>query len=491
MYQTSGSPGRTGPELRALVRETAERGALPGRGARIEGIDFDHPAIGVRDIAIVVAAIRGDAELLRVPAAVDIFGRIGRDRGPELTPGAGDTVAAQRGQFLGRAPRIVHGRDTAEVTREILLAGQIGAPRRVTVGAVVDRAARARSIRRKLRDHVCRTRRRSRKLHLGQGVNAPVEARALLVVPVHQPAATMMAAPEAGAAVLAAAVLLAHDFDHADAVQVELALHFLGYGAHPIDDGLTRGMQEGRCDRLVVEAQQSALGLVLLVAPIAAQAEEIHAVVVVARAQGIGRRIVHAGIGVVGNMSRDRIAERVQHVVAVTARKNHGVLDALGHRVEIQLERAMRISVSDRRCRSHSRSASLVAVPPSTASAVAPAAAAQHVTARDARGQRRFQKSDCSKGWYRCRRARETCWLPCWLFVQVRESSERVLQNERQPRGRTPVDFGHAPTHCPPRLHSCVCSPASVMPHRRRRWRRRTAWWSRRRRMPRASASRC
>ena len=63
MYKTSGSPAFTG-RARALVREASQRRALPRRGSRRERIDLDHPAEGVGDVAIVVAAVGGRAELL-------------------------------------------------------------------------------------------------------------------------------------------------------------------------------------------------------------------------------------------------------------------------------------------------------------------------------------------------------------------------------------------------------------------------------------------
>jgi hypothetical protein len=171
-------------------------------------------------------------------------------------------------------------------------------------------------------------------------VDAAIEARALLVVPIDA-AAGFVAAAETGAPVLAAATLLAHDLDDAHTVHVELALYLFGDGARIVDDARAGGMQVRRRDGLVVHAQQSARRDVRAVAPVGAHAEEIHSVMVVAGPVHEGRGIVRAVVGEGRDMRGDGIAESVKNVVAVAARQRHGILEVLGHRVEVQLERAM------------------------------------------------------------------------------------------------------------------------------------------------------
>ena len=66
----------------------------------------------------------------------------------------------------------------------------------------------------------------------------------------------------------------------------------------------------------------------------------------VAGAIHVGRRIVGAVVGVVGDVTRDRIAERVEHVVAVPLRQRDRIFEVLGDRIEIQLERTIGIAVA-------------------------------------------------------------------------------------------------------------------------------------------------
>ena len=95
------------PELRAFMREAAQRGALLRRGVRVEWIDLQHPSVGVDDVAIVIAAVVRDAELLGIPAAVVVVRGVGCHRCPQLATIARDAVARERSQFLRGALRIV------------------------------------------------------------------------------------------------------------------------------------------------------------------------------------------------------------------------------------------------------------------------------------------------------------------------------------------------------------------------------------------------
>ncbi|MNV36668.1 hypothetical protein D3C71_1281560 [compost metagenome] len=298
------------------MAETAEGGALLRRARRVERIDLDHPAVGVVAVAVVVGG-RG-AEDFGVPAAVLAVGGVGRDGGPEFAAGAGHAVAAEAREFLRRALAVVGSLDAAEVAGPVLFAGEVRAPRRGAVGAVVERAAGLAAVGRVLGLQVVGLGGRARELHVGERVDAAVEARILLVAP-------------------AAAGLV--DLDHAHAVQVELALHFIGDGAHTAHDGLAVRVQEQGRDGFVVHHQQAARGVGRVPLVRGVDAEEGHAVVVVAGAAVIGGRIIRAVVLVRGHAGGDRVAQAVEHAGGVAGGHGHDVVEALGHGVEAQLQR--------------------------------------------------------------------------------------------------------------------------------------------------------
>ena len=100
MYQTSGSPACTGPSSAPSCAKRPSAVRLRGVELGSNGsISTTQPKV-FDAVAIVVAAVRGRAELLGIPAAIEIVGRVRRDGGPQLAAGACDAVAGERGQFL-------------------------------------------------------------------------------------------------------------------------------------------------------------------------------------------------------------------------------------------------------------------------------------------------------------------------------------------------------------------------------------------------------
>ena len=319
---------RTQP--RAFVREATERGALDGRRIHVERVDLHHPAVGVGDVAIVIAAVRGGAKFHGVPAAVEIVRGVGCDRRPQLAAVAPDAVTAERGQFPGGAVRVVDRIEAAEVAGPVFLAGQVRTPRGLAVRAVVDSAARLRAVGRVLGDHVRRLGGRTGKLHLRHGVDAAVETRTLLVTP---RTAVMETALAPG------------NFDDADAMRKEFTQHLVGVGAHAGGDARASRMQIGRRDGLVVHDQQGAVGRMRVMAAMFAQAEVGHSVVMVAGALGEAARAVGAVVGVRRHTERDRVSERVEHVVAVARRQSHDVIAIFRDRREVELQAAVMVAV--------------------------------------------------------------------------------------------------------------------------------------------------
>ncbi len=235
-------------------------------------------------------------------------------------PVAVDAVAREGGDLLGAAVRVVGRGDAAEVAGPVLFAGQVGAPGRGAVGAVVERAAGLAAVGRVLGLQVVGLRGRAREGHFGQRVDAAVEVRVLLVAP--------------GARALV-------DFDHADAVQEELALHFVGDGAHRgvagADDGLAGRMQEQRRDGFVVHHEQAARGVRRVPLVRRVDAEEGHAVMVVAGALVVGGGRIGAVVGIGGHAGGDRVAEAVQHGGGIAGRHADHVVQALGDGREAEL----------------------------------------------------------------------------------------------------------------------------------------------------------
>ena len=98
-----------------LVLETAQGGALDRGGLRVERIDFHHPTVTIQFVGV-----QGHVEAWIVGVPVDLFA------------GGHDPIALLRGiEFL-------FGMAAAEAVGEVLFAGQVGAPRRLAVGAVLE-----------------------------------------------------------------------------------------------------------------------------------------------------------------------------------------------------------------------------------------------------------------------------------------------------------------------------------------------------------------
>ena len=115
--------------LRAFMPEAAERRVLDRRGGGIHGIDLDHP---VEAIALVGFLVDVEALVELAPAV----------------PVAGDAVALvalllRAAEALGEALAVGGLLVGPEVAVAVLLARQVGAPRRLAAGAIVERAERA------------------------------------------------------------------------------------------------------------------------------------------------------------------------------------------------------------------------------------------------------------------------------------------------------------------------------------------------------------
>ena len=147
-------PVRGGDDLGVLMLEAAERGALLRHGVRVERVDLD-------DIA-------GPVRLVRVFRDVEAL--VGH--GPGITPVLQADAVALHG--IGHGIVGVRG---GEVAVEVLLAGEIGAPGRPAVAAIVPGAERrgSRGIGRRLQQVVAA--RGARDLHRRVGGDAPVEGR--------------------------------------------------------------------------------------------------------------------------------------------------------------------------------------------------------------------------------------------------------------------------------------------------------------------------
>ena len=143
-----------GDDLGVLMLEAAERGALLRHGLRVERVDLDDIARPVRLVRV----------LRDVEALVD--------RRPGIAPVLqADAVA------LHRVRHGIAGVRGGEIAVEIFLAGQIGAPGRPAVAAIVPGAERGRAggVGRRLEQVVAA--RRAGDLHRRVGGDAPVEGR--------------------------------------------------------------------------------------------------------------------------------------------------------------------------------------------------------------------------------------------------------------------------------------------------------------------------
>jgi len=203
-----------------------------------------------------------------------------------------------------------------EVAVPVLLARDEAAPGRLAGTAVVERAACQLAVRAVAGDGVLAAAQRAVQLDFGHGGDATVEARGRLVGPF---------------------ALLGLDLDHRQAVDGEFLLDLVGAARQR---GLAAvGVQEeggqllvGR--GLVVDGQQAARVVGLARAAIGAQAEPLHAVVVVT---GTALEVaVAAVVPECGRAGVERVAQRIDDLVVVTLGDADLVGQALGDRLEAE-----------------------------------------------------------------------------------------------------------------------------------------------------------
>ena len=213
-----------------LVQDTAHARALDRSRGRVVRVDLDQPAEGIGCVAVVQRC--SGCVGRRVPASelAVLFGRIACHGGP-LVAESGGAQAVTR-LFFG--DRVFLGR---QIALEVLLGGQIGAPRREAATAVVDGAARAHAGGVVSGDHQVGARNRTGQIDGRGGRDASVKARVG-----HRPLA----------------VHAAHHLHDRHAVGVDVLADFVGVG------GLAVGVlaaavpgKQGAVGILVVDHQQS------------------------------------------------------------------------------------------------------------------------------------------------------------------------------------------------------------------------------------------
>ena len=282
-----------------LVLEAAESRTLLRRRPGIERIDFDN--------------IAGPVRFVGMPGDIEAFVGCRPGVAPVLVP---DAVALECGR---KGQRLIAGR---EVAVEVLLAGQIGAPRRAAVAAVVPGAKRADAHRIGLGLEQVVAGGRSGDLHRRVGRDAAVERRILHDLPF--------------------AVRL-RDFHDGDAVG-RLAL------AHVV--------RVLRLHRIAHAIGDRSVGIFVVDRQDAAPAgrEQGHAVGIVAERQFLG------GAGAAGRriegfaLAPQRIAPAHDDVPAVSLRHAHRVLGAGGDRLERQTAASgARLAGGQRRCTAQER----------------------------------------------------------------------------------------------------------------------------------------
>jgi len=297
------------------VRKAAQAGALLGLAGLVVGVDLDDEALGVHLVAVVVAAVGGGAGLAVVPAQVLVVGAARLPAMARCGP-LRAAVTLERGDALVVAARGIVGSAAEEVAVPVLLARQQRAPGRLAGAAVVERAARARAVGGILGDHQRIAACGARQVDVRQCGDAEVEGRVLHIGPF--------------------ACGLAH-FHHRHAVDGQLLVH-LRRGARQRAGAAVGVQEEGRellvGRRLVVHAQQATVHGAVVALAVGAQAEPLHAVVVVSGA------LVVVGVGTVvlvpGHTSLQRITQRIHHAGGV-ARRNHQLVgQALAHGREAQ-----------------------------------------------------------------------------------------------------------------------------------------------------------
>ena len=289
---------------RTFVRGAAERGALDGRAGRVEGVDLHHPAVAVELIGVA----RGVEALVVLVPAVAVA----------LRPQA---PAPRMRVGLGRA---------VEVADEVFFAGEVGAPGRYAVGAVVEGAAylRAAGVERGAHERVAGG--RALQAHRrGGGDAARVAARAQ-----HRPAALGVAL----------------HFDDRHAVRGLRLGHLFGAPRRR-----AVGVQQALIGVLVVDHQQAALALRR-----AFERKEMHAVVVHAGLQ----RLLGGAVAAVGAKCRqpgrqprrtDGVAPGVDGLGHVTGRHQYGVGARHRHAGEAEQPRRRRAHAGRQRSQQGAR----------------------------------------------------------------------------------------------------------------------------------------
>ena len=260
-------------EGRILMLETAKGGALLRGGGGIAGIDFHHPAEAVR----LLGMLREIEPLVKfVPTKARILG--------------GQTVAG--GALVQRRLALA-----TEVAVEVLLAGEVGAPGGLAIGAVVEGAKGGAPLGIGLGLEQGMARRRAAQCHGGRGGDAAVEGPLGVGLPL---------------------AIDAHQLHQGDPVGR------LGLGDRLCTEGLAAIREQiFVVGVFVVDGEQGA---------IRAQGEEAHAVVVVAKLAGLGLGIIALGKG--GGIGEEGISPGDQHLGLVAGRHHYGVGHRGGHGLE-------------------------------------------------------------------------------------------------------------------------------------------------------------
>ena len=295
-----GAAGLHRGEDQALVGKAAKGAVLDRGGIRVEGVDLDDPAEVVGFVAVVTAGIGGLAggiEALEFVAGQGI---------PAEAAAAAQAIALEFARQVGVA--------RGEVAGPVLLAGQVGAPGRVAVGAVVLRATGGGAVGAVQGLEQGMAARRADHLHRRGGGDAAVVAAGH-----HLPVAEAVAA----------------DLDDGHAVGVDFLAHFLGRGAQAVQCGRSVGVQQRRVDVLVVEHQQAVVGAAPATVT-AVDGEEVHAVMVHADLFGLVLGAVAGVLEEGREASADRRAPGHEDAGAVAGRHRDAVGAAHRHGVEGQ-----------------------------------------------------------------------------------------------------------------------------------------------------------
>jgi hypothetical protein len=289
------------------VRHAAERAPLHhGRGGRVP-VDLHHVPERVEDVAVV--PVRRARAHGAVPARV-VVARAARV--PALREGARTfrgAVAAERGDRARvglEASRVVALR-AVHVGRPVLLAAQHGPPRRRARAAVVHRAARPLRVGGEARHPERVPAERPAELRDGGAGDAPVEGRA---------------------AIDGESPILPSDLHDREPVRGDLPIDLHAGSAVP--GGSTPRVERPGRDVLVVHHEQRPVRAARITPPpCGVERQELHAVVVVARAAlEVGGGAV---VGVLGRREVERIPEPIDDAHGVALRHGDHVGQALRH----------------------------------------------------------------------------------------------------------------------------------------------------------------